>query len=340
VTEIQPTSPPSTPRKKRFTWRRALVALVILLVLTEVGLRLALGLGNPVIYQPDPACGYLPVPNQHIRRFGRRNDINSFSQRSAEVPMSKPAGTLRLLILGDSVSYGTTYIDQSKIMATLLARDLPGQLHRPVEVLNASTGAWAVSNEWGYLKSRGTFEADVLLFVLNTGDLTQPFSKTNFDVNGGYPGHKPATAIGELWGRYLKPRLLKQSGPIDAGSLAAPTAADDRTVTESVLADLTAAHDFARQHGAQFGIVYSPGAEGEWAQPAYEAALKQLRKWAQGLNVPIIDMQPIYAQSKQLPYLDGIHLNEHGNALVARAIEDHWPELMATAATQPATSPK
>src|SRR5437763_17186053 len=115
--------PPSifARRKRKFRWAARLAGTaIILLLVIELALRLVLGLGNPVIYQPDPACGYLPVPNQHVTRFFCRNDINSFGLRCPEFTANKPPGTLRILFVGDSVTYGTTHVDQSKIFTSLL----------------------------------------------------------------------------------------------------------------------------------------------------------------------------------------------------------------------------
>src|SRR5206468_8976057 len=61
---------------------RAGIALLALLLASEFVLRLAFGLGDPVIYRPDPYCGYLPAANQHVRPFGARNDTNAYGMRS------------------------------------------------------------------------------------------------------------------------------------------------------------------------------------------------------------------------------------------------------------------
>lgn len=197
------------------------MAVAALLIMTEAGLRLGAGLGNPVLYQPDAACGYLPVADQRVRRFGCWNEINQFGQRSAEISADKPTGLKRILFIGDSVTYGTTHVDQSQIFTELLAQRLPKQLGRPVQIMNASTGAWAVANEVGYLRSRGTFGADSVIIVLNTGDLVQPFNPGELTAVSGYPSRRPWCALTELWVRYLSPRLFGRKAAQDAGSTAA-----------------------------------------------------------------------------------------------------------------------
>src|SRR5262249_46621318 len=180
-------------------------------LLGELSLRIFLGLGTPVLIAPDTdqasgGFGYAPAPNQSVRRFLASNEINRFSMRSRDVSETKPSGRLRIYFIGDSVTYGTTYVDQSSIFTSVLSRELPQRLHQDVEILNASAGGWAASNEVAFLKKRGTFNADVVLIVLNTADLTQPFA--NFEASINSPTERPSTAFSELWSRYIAPRVL------------------------------------------------------------------------------------------------------------------------------------
>jgi len=317
--------------RRAFKWFTVLYAL---LLAAELSLRFILGLGTPVTYQYDDACGYLPAPNQQVRRFFAENDINSCGMRSAEVPRQKPPGTLRLLFVGDSVTYGTTYVDQSRIFTSIVAQDLPHQLNRPVEVLNASAGAWAPANETGYLTSRGTFDADAVVFVLNTGDLVQPMTRLVLTLQGGYPEHRPPFALYELWLRYLKPRLFQLGSQLDAGSTAQKPDVD-RDVP-LVLATLEEACRFSRDHGAEFRIVYSPARGGGWESPEFARGFEMLRSWAARNNVPLLDLSAdLSSRPEKEVYQDGIHLRPAGDEIVAHAIEKWpWP-----GGSQPASQP-
>src|SRR5436309_1640347 len=130
---MSPEPSPKPPRPRRHKWMvRAVVTALLLPVLTELLLRLVAGLGDPVVYQFDPDCGYLPAPNQHVTRMGCRNDINEFGMRSAPVESQKRAGLLRVLFLGDSVTYGTTHVDQGQIFTSLVGPELKRRLGREV----------------------------------------------------------------------------------------------------------------------------------------------------------------------------------------------------------------
>ncbi len=300
-----------------------LLAAVVIIAFTEAALRFALGLGNPVLIAPDSACEYILKPDQHIYRFFSHTDTNRFGMRSSEVGPHAP-GTLRLLFVGDSIPYGTSQVDQSRIFTELLHRDLPSIVHQPVEVLNASAGAWAIDNELSYVRSRGFFNADIVLLVLNSGDLAQPRS-TIADVGDGLPVARPATAMGELWMRYLRPRLFHSRRHIDAGD-SANLNADD--VVKSNLEKLDAFRGLADAAHARFAIIYAPFRHEVPNISAKPTAI--LSAWAAGRRVPLLDLT-----AAELPYsereitLDGAHFNVKGNQVIAEAIERGWPSVMS-----------
>ncbi|MCC6422990.1 MAG: SGNH/GDSL hydrolase family protein [Phycisphaerales bacterium] len=321
------TDNPSTTggKKRRHTIRKLLLAVLVLLVVAEMGLRWGAGLGNPVLYQADSSCGYLPVADQHIRRFGCWNIINHFGQRSADLPADKTPGHERVLFVGDSVTYGTTHVDQGRIFTAILAQQLPQKLGRPVEIMNASTGAWAVGNEVGYLKSRGTFGADEVVFVLNNGDLTQPFNPGHLSEVSGYPDRRPWCALSELWTRYAKPRIFRQKPSQDAGS----TVAEGSQIEfKEILAQLEEARSICQQGGATMAIVYSPCAGRQWNEAPYPQRLESLKEWADAKEVPLLDLTGVYAAAPAGEvYFDGVHLRPRGNELAAEGIMAHWAVL-------------
>ena len=177
---------------------------------------------------------------------------------------------MRILLIGDSVTYGTTYIDQADIFASLLERGLKQTMRSKVEVLNASAGGWAPSNEINFLISRGTFDASHVVFVLNTEDLNQPFAE--FEPGPNFPTQKPLTAIGELWERYIWPRLSATRVTVrDPGSQPSlPGGIANQEM--AVLDKLVVGRDYARRHGAVFAIVYIPSHSAIWDSAAYKQA--------------------------------------------------------------------
>jgi len=303
-----------------------LAGLVLAVAATEAVLRFVLGLGNPILIQADPSCAYILKPDQDVVRFFVHTHINHYGMRADEVAPARNAGTLRLLFVGDSLTYGTTQVDQANIFTERLHRDLPGIEHRPVEVLNASAGAWAPDNELEWVESRGIFDSDVVLFVLNDGDLTQPRA-TIADIGENLPQTRPTTAIGELYTRFIRAHIEHAFGMGDAGDAVNANAAGGMRHN---LADLDRLNEIVPSRGARLVLVYVPFRRDVPEQSKGSAAA--LHAWSEAHKVKMLDLT-----ATELPYsseeitLDhGIHLNARGHLIVAKAIEQAWPELVGS----------
>lgn len=288
--------------------------VALLLAVTECVLRLGFGFGRPLLYTPDARAGYIPAPNQELRRFGARIHINEYGMRSASVRQPKPVMERRLLFIGDSVTFGTTYVDQGKIFTALIQNALDTSGGGQAEVLNASAGGWAPENEYRYLISRGTFDSDFVIFVVNTNDLGQPFEQ--FKPSPQFPIKDPLTAMGEVLERYVAPHLISGIQTSDPGSV--PTSEPDPAIETRVLQVLSQASGFAKAHGAVFMLVFSPTDAAELKTPAWNKAIADFTRWAQEFDVVLIDMGSRYSQyPREQVYFDGIHLRPFGHRLVA-----------------------
>jgi hypothetical protein len=312
-------------KRRSFLHSAALFCIALLLVLAagEAILRFAFGLGNPVLITPDVACSYILKPDQDVRRFFVRTHINHYGMRSDEVPATHQNGTLRLLFVGDSLTYGTTRLDQNEIFTEVLHRELPAIAHQPIEVLNASAGAWAPSNELSYLQSRGIFQSEIVLLVLNDGDLTQPRA-TLADVVDNLPQQRPLTAIGELYTRYILPRIARTTGNVDAGDTAA---VDSNDRMQENLAILDKFEALVAAQGARLMILYIPFRKD--IPDTSKAAAEALHGWSSAHHLAMFDLTSVEAtySPKEISLDGGIHLNARGHLVVARAIEQLWPEL-------------
>lgn len=300
------------------------IALTALTVGVDLTLRFAFGLGNPVMSQADAAASYILKPNQSVYRFGGHHvSINSYGMRADPVPGAKPPGTLRIFFIGDSVTYGSTHVGQNDIFSEIVHHSLPAILHRPVQVLNGSASAWAIGNELGYLRSRGTFGSDVVLLVLNTGDITET-PATMQEVGDELVSGKPWCALDEVYTRVVKARLLHliraQDKGDDAGTNSASAIANN-------LAYLNQFAAFVRQHHARMGVIFIPFRK-FISTGAASSAPASLVTWSRQQKVPLLDTtsalsgEPVNAVS-----YDGYHLTAKGNNLVATDIDRHWQQI-------------
>lgn len=301
----------------RLVW--ILILLVGFAVCAELVLHFLLGLGNPVLIAPDSACSYTLAPNQNVYRFFCRTHTDRYGMRSDSFAPIPSPGALRIMFVGDSVTYGTSRVDQSKIFTEVLHRKLPSVLHRPVEVLNASAGGWAIDNELSWLRSRGTFHSGLVILVLNSGDLGQSRADIH-DAGDETPQTRPGTAFGEIWDRVLKPRLFHGSPHIDAGDAAPP---DPGAILRANLGELDQFQTIASADGARMAILYIPFRK-EIPSPANQSEAA-LMTWSIAHHVPLFDMTDAEARYPTTQVsLDGDHLTSFGHRVIADAVEKEW----------------
>lgn len=306
------------------------IALVVLVVavgvlgLVELVLRW-FGFGSPLLYLPDPQIGYLIAPNQQVRRFRNQIAINAYSMRSPAIAATRPEGTLRVLLLGDSVANGGWWTDQANTISALMERQLaskspPG---RAIEVLNASANSWGPRNELAYLERFGTFESQVLVLLLNTDDLfaTAPTSLV-VGQDRNYPDRTPPLGLVEFLGRLLPAR------PPSAELQAIQSEKGDRVKVN--LDAVRQIHTLVQRAGGQLILGLTP-LKRELGEPGprdYEKKARQrLTDFTQAEGIPYLDFLPIFEAHPQpeLLYQDHIHLNPSGNQLVSQQLCEQIP---------------
>jgi len=132
------------PAKRLVFWAiyLAVVAAVALVVL-EFAAR-SLGLGQPIIYYTAAIGGMRPLPGQQsVRLKGATVTIDDNGFRSAGVP-GWPA--LRILYLGDSVTWGGSAIDDSELFSEVSA-DALRRAGMSVYAMNAGVNGSSLANQ-------------------------------------------------------------------------------------------------------------------------------------------------------------------------------------------------
>ncbi len=311
------------------------ISLVLLggFVGVEVFLRLKFGLGNPLIYLPDPEIGYILAPNQQIRRLGNLIAINQYSMRSPVMEKSPPEGTWRILLLGDSVANGAWWTDQSQTISALMTNQLqatlsatlsPGSTQRTssnvkniqVEVLNASANSWGPRNELAFLRRMGSFGARVVVLLINTDDLFAAApSSLPVGRDRNYPDKKPALAWFELFTRYILPAPKVPTAPKEPGDPVERNLEAIRQIKlltqESNSHLLVAMTPLLRETG-------NPTTPREYEQKARA----RLLEFTQAEKIFYLDFLPIFNSQEQPAslYRDHIHLSPTGNQLVSQTL--------------------
>ncbi len=213
---------------------------------------------------------------------------------------------------------------QADIFTQILRRDLPSIVHRPVEVLNASASGWGLANELDYVRSRGVFNSGLVLLVLNDSAPGSRRSTLGTGLAQDSTYDHSTTAFGEIWHRYLKPKLEHLAPRRDAGDTV--RAAGQASVAPN-LARLDQFQQLVTAAHGRFAIIYFPFRQdipqpGAWADTI-------LRQWASEHQVPFFDLTSVEApQPTAAITLDGVHLNTRGNRLIANAIEQQWASVL------------
>ncbi len=312
-----------------------LAVVVGFFVLLEIGLRSLFGFGNPLIYVGDEQIGYLLAPNQRTRRFGNRIEINQYSMRGSPIAKTPAPSTLRVLLLGDSIANGGWWTDQNNTISSLMMRSLASSTnsnYQEVEVLNASANSWSPRNELAYLEKFSTFNAQVIILLINTDDLfgTPPTSlPVGRDRN--YPDSKPSLALLEVWQRYLS----KQK-PIPELKAVHNEAGDRVGINLEAIGKI---QDLTRQTNSKFLLVMTPLLReiGEPGSRDYEIKARQrLNDFTKAQEINYIDFLPIFNSNPDPKSLfhDHIHLNLQGNQFVSEIIERSLLEILSQSHSQ------
>lgn len=306
-----------------------IVGIVAAVVIAELVLRFGLGFGRPPLYVGDSSIGYRLAPNQRIRRLGNRIVINQYSMRADEISPLPASDHFRLLLLGDSLSNGNWWTDQSNILSELIARQLQPLLpeqYTEVEPLNASANSWGPRNQLAYLQRYGTFGATVLVLLLNTDDLfgTQP---TDLQVgkDRNYPDRNPPFAIAELSDRLIG-RFVRRNSPIP-GLEQIQNEAGDRVGKN--LSAIDSIYRQATDENTKFLLVLSPLRREIPTPRDYEIeARERLQNWASKNNITYVDLLPTFQDYPNIDslYRDHIHLSPAGNQFV---VDNVIPEVVS-----------
>ena len=328
-----PTSTPAPkPRGKRWLQNLTLCCGTFLFcaILLEIALRI-MGYGNLEIYEPDRKLYWRLKPNQDCyTKIDRRPvHINSHGTRGPEFQTEKPAGTIRILSLGDSRTFGWGLTDEETYSRRLerMLQERVGSGKR-VEVINAGVNAWSYPQMQVYFRDRGLrFQPDFV--VLAEANLWTQFSEQN-----------SPEFVDQFLGRVRLKNLLRRFAlyhffievqlqdfyqrhrtkfiPVD------PT--QDRLFKEQQQDDpdkvfreaIQSLCLTARTNGVTALLLYLP-TTADLGPTNDSRVLRVKREVADQLGVPLLDLTPdLTPQGKEL-YLhaDPVHLNAQGNKIVA-----------------------
>jgi lysophospholipase L1-like esterase len=116
---------------------------------------------------PNPLLRYEPRPGSP--------GVNAYGIRDRDYPVAKPTGTIRILVVGDSVGYGFCNDEESLRLEDLFMKRLERKLNEasaaPVEVINLCVSGYDTVQEIEFLEQKGLpLDPDLVLVAYCLND--------------------------------------------------------------------------------------------------------------------------------------------------------------------------
>lgn len=179
----------------------AAVAMVVTLVAVEASLR-AVDLSQGRIRRSDPVYHHAMRPHRVSRHksseFDVRYHTNAYSLRGGEIALPKPAGRFRVLLLGDSFTFGSAVALEDTYAWRLEQGLNRGSLGRRVEVVNAGCSSYSPILEYLWLERRGlALEPDLVVLAYDISDVHDDHKYGRIAERGadGRPRAVPAARV-------------------------------------------------------------------------------------------------------------------------------------------------
>ncbi|MDP8207173.1 MAG: SGNH/GDSL hydrolase family protein [Candidatus Electryonea clarkiae] len=157
-------------------------------------------------------------PNAEDYWGGQIVKINNKGLRGREVEYGKPEGVIRILYLGDSVTFGYRLINDEDCFPDKTEPILEENLGCEIETVNAGIGGYSPWQEHLYLIEEGVkYNPDAVVLILVLNDFTQKFMLTRF--GGFWEGYQLAMNSTYLMGRlsahsnimsFIKKKILER----------------------------------------------------------------------------------------------------------------------------------
>ncbi|WP_159453853.1 SGNH/GDSL hydrolase family protein [Ruegeria meonggei] len=277
----------------------------VMLLAVEVFARLVLGLGDPPLVRVDSNIEYRALPGEY-KRFGNRVSYNTKSMRSRPIPQNPER---HILIAGDSVLNGTSFVDHADLASTALDDSLPGTW-----VGNVSEGSWGPENLSNYFQEFGWFQADTLFVVFSTHDLWD-LPRYCTQLGPDFVTERPLLAIVESVRKY-GPKFIPALGGLARQESGCR---EPQNINVKGPRALRAFIDEARDHVDRVVVLLHP-TRSELSTPLQNDRRFLLSVIA-ATGVEYVDMLPLLRGKEHL-YFDTIHLTPEGQKEYFRAFQD------------------
>lgn len=319
--------------------------IVVMLVLAEIGLRVV-DLGHayysaPEMYQPsdDPRVLFEPRANFVGYSEGTSVSTNSHGLREREMPLVKPAGTRRVLFIGDSVTFGPGVRDDEPF-----ARQVEGLLRAggagQIETVNAGVVGYNTVQELGRLEDAGlAYQPDVVVLTFLVNDLLETFSifDHQYEPDGIFAPLKVWLRRNSNLYRFTQNVYWQVSQEMRRARDGQTEPLRKRDRLEDRLATLDEIVRQTRAHGAAFLLVFYPDNLDDPVSPGPSGERLTMRdemiRYAQRAGVPYVDLTVALGdvrdpRARQLRLREDPHPSLAGHRVIAETLRAPLLELV------------
>jgi len=272
--------------------------------------------------------------------------INSLGFRDDEIAMPKPAGEYRILVLGDSITWGD-YLEAEEVyverMQQHLATLVPG---RRIEVVNAGVGDVGLAEEMAILKETGiSVRPDLVVVSFYLNDSRPPWGFTGELGSRGWL--RRHSLLAETVYKQMKVRQWLRDGGEDRVRWAEARKTLDwkrrreafvefarlanfdwgaawvPSSWETVDRELDTLAGLSKEHGFRVAVVCFPVSYQVYADFVEDGPQRALGEKARQHGFAYLDLLPLLRRSKESDlYFDHCHPREVPNTIIGRSIAD------------------
>jgi hypothetical protein len=286
--------------------KKIIIGIVIVTILTtsiEIYLRYYWGFCDTVLTQESDKYEYVAQANQNRFRFRKHVNYNEHSMRSKPV---KETDKIRILGFGDSVLNGGVQTEQDSLATSIIENTLTQEHEKNIRCLNISYGSWGPDNCYAYIKEKGDFDAALIFLVVNSHDAHDNMDfKKIVNVHRSFPSKQYKSAIYELIDRYVIPRILWKKDM------------EDHIVKGNVFnPGFLSFYNYTQERKIPFFIYLHPDKK-EIQERKYDEQGDKIIEFCAQNNILLLKGLEYVNESC---FRDGIHLNEHGQGILANVL--------------------
>jgi hypothetical protein len=227
--------------------------------------------------------------------------------RAQETTKEKPGGMSRIVVFGDSVPYGGSYIDQEDVFCSVAQNQLNRSGDQKFEILNAGVNAWGPQNVFRYIQKVTAFHADMVVVYFPWVDLRRGLS--NFHIVPFWE-NGPQFAVSEFFrhGVWAVFGMLSRRWK---GSSAFHNVAD----LEENLNALVGIKNYCDINGIAVFFFWSPERDVLLGAAPDSYATDRHKLYERIPAHSIVDMTPVFSSEKEASrlYVDSCHYSREGH---------------------------